>query len=185
MNILLTSAGRRVQVVQYFKKELWGKGNIIATDCDITAPALHFADRYEQAPKIDDPFYFSFLQEMIIKYDVQAVLSLIDPELSLLAAHKEDFNKMNTIAVISDQEVTSLCLDKRLTYEFLKRQGIPCIPTYITLEEVEQALLCKEMSFPIIVKPRRGSASIGVSRVDRMEELEKRISQEDVIVQPC
>ena len=39
-NILILSAGTRDKVVQYFKKELAGRGKVIATDCSLLAPAI-------------------------------------------------------------------------------------------------------------------------------------------------
>ena len=46
MNILILSAGTRNKVVQYFKKALADKGNVIATDCSDIAPAIYDADKY-------------------------------------------------------------------------------------------------------------------------------------------
>src|SRR5699024_12102535 len=58
MNILVTSAGRRVKIIEYFKESLSElNGKVIATDCDMNAPAIHFADNYEIVPRIDDPNY--------------------------------------------------------------------------------------------------------------------------------
>ena len=40
INILILSAGTRNKVVQYFRKELEGKGRVYATDCSELAPAI-------------------------------------------------------------------------------------------------------------------------------------------------
>ena len=44
MNILILSCGTRNKIVQYFKHELNGSGNVIAADCWELAPALYEAD---------------------------------------------------------------------------------------------------------------------------------------------
>ena len=61
MNILITSCGRRTQLIKYFKDEFNGIGNIIVTDCDELAPALYFADRYNKKKKIEHKDYINNL----------------------------------------------------------------------------------------------------------------------------
>ena len=56
-NILILSAGTRNKVVQYFKKELAGKGRVYATDCSSLAPALYEADEAILVPRITEPGY--------------------------------------------------------------------------------------------------------------------------------
>src|SRR5690625_7403065 len=89
MNILVTSAGRRVKVVQYLKDTLNIKnGKVIATDCDLNAPALYFADEYELIPRIDDENYLSSILALCEKHRIDGIISLIDPELEILAMNK-------------------------------------------------------------------------------------------------
>ena len=87
MNILILSAGTRNKIVQYFKKTLEGKGLVIATDCSDIAPALYDADKYYIVPRMIAPEYIDVVLGICKKEGVTGVLSLIDPELSLLAKH--------------------------------------------------------------------------------------------------
>ena len=50
MNILFTCAGRRHYLLQYFKEALKGDGKIIATDMQLSAPALILADEGKSNP---------------------------------------------------------------------------------------------------------------------------------------
>ena len=52
INILILSAGTRNKVVQYFRKELEGKGRVYATDCSELAPAIYEADEAILVPRI-------------------------------------------------------------------------------------------------------------------------------------
>src|SRR5699024_9853109 len=88
LNILILSCGTRNKIIQYFKRELAGKGIVIATDCSKLAPALYEADKYFIVPKIDDEGYLDEIFSICKDNNVKAVLSLIDPELNLLAEHK-------------------------------------------------------------------------------------------------
>ncbi|WP_042374336.1 ATP-grasp domain-containing protein [Neobacillus jeddahensis] len=173
MNILICSAGRRVKLIKYFKVELSKiGGKVVAVDCDATAPALHFADFAEIIPAITDPEYIQQLKQLCQKYKIDAVLSLIDPELSVLAEHKEDFEKENIRLIVSNKEVVDICFDKYRTYQFLNDRSLPGIPTYINFAEILSDIETGFLEFPIIVKPKNGSASIGISIVHSTKELQ-------------
>lgn len=186
MNILICSAGRRVKLVEYFKEELNKKnGKVVAVDCDPTAAALHYADMYEVVPRINHPEYIQHLKKLCDKYKINAILSLIDPELTLLASYKEVFESDGIKVIISDQDVVNICNDKYLTYKFLQDNGLPVVPTYLDIEKVMEDLESKSIDFPLIVKPQNGSASIGIIKVNSIKEL-KRFQEEskEIIIQP-
>lgn len=186
MNILICSAGRRVKLVEYFKEELNKKnGKVVAVDCDPTAAALHYADMYEVVPRINHPEYIQHLKRLCDKYKINAILSLIDPELTLLASYKEVFGSDGIKVIISDQDVVNICNDKYLTYKFLHDNGLPVVPTYVDIEKVMEDLENKSIDFPLIVKPQNGSASIGIIKVNSIKEL-KRFQEEskEIIIQP-
>lgn len=91
MNILILSAGTRNKVVQYFVKTLNGKGTVVATDMSNLAPAIYEADKYYIVPRMTDPGYLDVILDICKKEKITGVLSLIDPELSLLAENREKF----------------------------------------------------------------------------------------------
>lgn len=185
MNLLLTSVGRRVKVVRYFKEAWRGVGQVIAVDCDRTAPALYAADAWEQMPRIDDPAYVDSLLELCRRHRVRAILSLIDPELSVLARRAERFREQGVAVILSSADVVDRCLDKQATHDHLVQHDLPCIPTISAWQDILQALDTGRISFPLMVKPRWGSASLGMRKVADMPELEMIFfSREDLIVQP-
>src|SRR5690554_6333047 len=94
INILITSVGRRTKLLEYFKSELKDEGNIVVTDCNKLAPALYTADKYYIVPKISHPEYINTLKNICQKENISAVLSLIDPELSLLAKYSNEFKEI-------------------------------------------------------------------------------------------
>ena len=91
MNILILSAGTRNKIVQYFKKTVGEDGKVIATDMSKLAPAVYEADKFYQVPRMTDAGYIDIIFDICKKEEVNAVLTLIDPELSLLAKYKENF----------------------------------------------------------------------------------------------
>ena len=119
MNILITSAGTRNKVVQAFRKELAGKGLVIAADLSNDAPALYDADKQVLVPRITAPDYIDCLLSICRKEDVKAVFALIDPELSLLAKNRDRFLEAGVTPIVSSYELCELCLDKYAMYERL------------------------------------------------------------------
>ena len=82
INILILSCGTRNKIVQYFKKELTGRGLVIAADSSYLAPALYEADKHFIVPRITDDGYLNTILTICKENNVKAILSLIDPELS-------------------------------------------------------------------------------------------------------
>lgn len=186
MNILVTSAGRRVKVVQYLKGTINNKGGkVIAVDCDITAPALHFSDEYDLIPRIDDKEYLTSVLAICEKHSIDGVISLIDPELEILARNKDKFDEMGAKLILSGLDMIQYSFDKQETYDYLSELEIATVPTYSHLEEVESLLNTQELIFPLVVKPGKGSASIGIEIVNNKVDLENIFLKEDnLIIQP-
>lgn len=186
MNLLICSAGRRVKLVEYFKEELNKmNGKVIAVDCDPTAPALYAADFYQIVARIDDDNYMKQIKSICRKYKVKGILSLIDPELTILSERKEEFEQEGIKVIISNEETIDICFDKFKTYQYLKNAGIPTIPTYIDIDEVLKEVNRGELQFPLMAKPRKGSASIGNGVIHNREELEiLKDTHHDMVFQP-
>jgi len=105
MNILILSAGTRNKVVQYFVKTLNGKGTVVATDMSNLAPAIYEADKYYIVPRMTDPGYLDVILDICKKEKITGVLSLIDPELSLLAENREKFEAVGTTVIGSSYDL--------------------------------------------------------------------------------
>lgn len=172
LNILILSCGTRNKIVHYFKKELAGRGDVIATDCSDLAPALYEADQYFIVPRMDDANYLDTILSLCKEHKVKAVLSLIDPELSLLAEYKQAFLDIGTIPIISDLEVTEMCFDKYKMYEFLTKNNYKTIRSYIDKERFYRDVELGLINYPVFVKPVKGSASNNINEVVSKEEVE-------------
>lgn len=184
INILLTSAGRRTQLVDYFKKELNGLGKLVVTDYSNLAPSLYLADRAYIVPPITDKAYVDVIADICCKEEIKGLLSLIDPELSLLGRYEKELGKLGVTLFASPYKISELCLDKYAMYEFFIKNGFNCAKTFISLNKFEEAIKIGEISFPVIIKPRYGSASVGVRVVYDLEDLLLAVKKEpDLIIQ--
>lgn len=172
MNIMLTCAGRRNYLVKYFQEALENRGLVFAGDNSAEAPAVQEADEGFVLPPVNQIDYFDKLLHICQQYDVRLLISLNDLELPLIAKERDRFLKIGTIPVISSSEVIETCNDKWATFKFLQSHNIPTVKTYLSLEEARQAVNRGDIAFPLVVKPRWGSASIGIGYAGDDEELE-------------
>jgi carbamoyl-phosphate synthase large subunit len=172
MNILFTCAGRRTYLLKYFKEQLAGDGKIIGADMQMSAPALSAADIKEVVPAVYADDYIDIVLDICKRDHVDLLISLNDLELPILSKSKERFEKIGVTVVVSSPEVIDICFDKYKTAQWIESIGLIAPKTYVSLSTVKEALAKGEIAFPLFLKPRWGSGSIGLETVGDMEELE-------------
>lgn len=179
INILILSAGTRNKIVQYFKNELAEKGNVIATDCSNLAPAIYEADKHYIVPRITDSGYIGVILKICKKENITGVISLIDPELSLISKHRKDFEAAGTTVIESDYDICEKTLNKYDMYLWLSEHGYNCAKTYVDKSKFYQDEKDGKISYPVFVKPVCGSASVAISKVYDKETLECLFAHDD------
>lgn len=172
MNLLILSSGTRNKIVQYFVRELNGQGKVIATDMSNLAPAIYDADKFYIVPKMTDPTYLDVILKICKDEKISGVLSLIDPELSLLAMNKDKFNEIGTTVIGSSYDLCETSLDKYQMYKWLSKHGYHCAKSYMEKEKFYEDINSENITYPVFVKPARGSASIAISKVYDKETIE-------------
>ena len=171
MNILFTCAGRRNYLLNYFRESLNGNGKIIAADMQITAPAMAVADIPVVVPDVYSKDYVDVILEVCKREHVNAIFSLNDLELPVLASERERFDEAGVKLIVSDEKVIDICFDKHKTILFGKQLGIHLPKTFLTLDKAIDDINNDNVRFPLVVKPRWGSASIGIEFPGTMEML--------------
>ena len=151
-NILVLSVGTRNKIIQYFKKELQGKGKVITTDMSRLAPALYEADAFYIVPRMTEPGYIEKILEICRTEKIQGVLSLIDPELSLLAENKDRFAAIGTCVIGSDYEICERSLNKWEMYQWLEAHHYHCAKSYVDKEEFFNDIEKGQAKYPVFVK---------------------------------
>lgn len=184
VNFLILAAGTRNKVVQYFRRTFSGEGRVIATDTSTLAPAIYDADSFYIVSPITAPGYIDGILELCKKEEIRGVLSLIDPELSLLAENEERFAQIGTTVVGSPYQLCEMALDKYQMYQWLLRHHYACAASWMDKEAFFASVERKEVSYPVFVKPARGSASISISMVYDKETIDLLFShEEDLMIQ--
>lgn len=172
MNILFSCAGRRRYLLKYFREELSTNDKIIATDMQSTAPALTEADMVEIVPAVYANDYIEVLKGICSKHNIDAIISLNDLELPILAQNIDVFEKIGTKIIVSPINVIDTCFDKYKTAQFITDIGLNTPKTFISYDDALGALKSEDLKFPVIIKPRWGSGSIGIEIAHDFEDLE-------------
>lgn len=171
INVLILSAGRRVELTNCFKAardRLGIEGKVVAADCSDLAPALYFADEYVIVPRISaGQGYVDAIIDACKKYAVSLIVPTIDTELLLLAEHKEEIeNATGARLLVSDLPVIRICRNKINTQRFFEENDFLVPHLYI-----EKELANGDYQFPLFIKPLDGSSSINAYKVETEEEL--------------
>jgi len=180
------SAGRRGYLVKYFKKAFKNEGLVVAVDTSRYSPALYDADKAVLIPEFfDEKSYLKQLVMICEEYKINGLISLNDKELEILAREASNLQRHGVKVVVSNIKAIDICFDKYKTYQFLVKHKLSAIPTYVDLNIVEDDLKNKKIGFPLIVKPRKGSASVGMSMINSIESLRLTVGgRNDLVIQP-
>jgi carbamoyl-phosphate synthase large subunit len=177
--ILVSSAGRRGALVEIMRRSLANlglAGPILASDVSGYAAAFHLADRGIVVPPQSDPGFVDALLEICEGEGVRLVVPTHDGELPLLAAARDRFAAVGATVSISSPEAVAIGRDKAETHAWLTEQGFPTVRQG-TVSDVLAA--AGSWQWPLIAKPRAGSAGIGVVHCASVADL----PEGDVVVQ--
>jgi len=179
MNILISSAGRRTSLLLAFKDAARKRnGLVIATDADPFAPAPRFADKAFCVPRLDDFRFKEVFFKIIRDNKIKITLPTIDTELSFFSENINEFKKLGCVPLISSCDFIKIANDKWLAFEFFQRKKIQTPKTWLPLMDNFNALEDK-----ILIKPRRGSASIGIKFLNKNEIQMKSLSADEYVIQ--
>lgn len=165
-NILITSAGRRVELVKIWqdsaRRTLGSGAKVYANDLvPYLSAACQVADEHFSICRCTDPSYPSRLLEQCLDREVCLVIPTIDTELQALAEARTTFEAAGVQVVVSDPELVRQCRDKRRTAALFASLSIP----------TPKILDPLQLTFPCFMKPVGGSCSQGIKPIPSAEHL--------------
>ena len=165
MNILITSAGRRVSLVRAFQKELkkvYPQGSVYASDADPTlSAACQVADHYFEVPMLDDLKYMESLLDVCKTNNISLIVSTIDTELLQLSTYKASFKDHGIEILISSSSFIEKCRNKRVIHDFFESKGIRIAKEYTK----------DNFQLPLFIKPIDGSRSVDTYYIINEEDI--------------
>lgn len=181
--IMLSAAGRRVTLLKLIRQSIEQLGfvpRILATDIAHSSAALHFSDISRIVPQYSDPNCLEELIKLCQEFNIRLIVPTIDPDLPFFAEHRERFEAIGTRIMISSLEAIGICNDKKATHEWLVSKKFP------TVRQIDADQLLQgqgDWSYPIFVKPRAGSSSVGAKIIQNLDDLRLTIHNGDYIAQ--
>jgi carbamoyl-phosphate synthase large subunit len=181
--VLLSSAGRRVELLRCLQadlRELGIPGKVVATDASSLTSAGMLADAFELVPRVDDPRYLDALLDVVARHRVELIIPTIDTELAILADVADQLRDRGTTVLSSGSETVRIAADKHETHRFLDKHGLPSPQQWSAVDARERA---DRLPYPVIIKPRQGSSSIGVTRIEDPASLHAGLGNGQQIVE--
>lgn len=124
-----------------------------------------------------EELYKEILNEIMSgKYD--AVFPISDETTSFIMDNYDEISKKVKICAAKPEPFRK-AYNKQITMEMCQLNGIPCPITRMTDEPIEDFL--KRCSFPLAIKPREGTGSVGYHKIDTKEQLMKYIDSGEVV----
>ncbi len=173
MKILFTSAGRRKYLIDYFEQENEFQLELHIGNSDPLCSAFATQNAFKiVTPPICSDEYLPFLLAYCRQYSIDAIISLFDADLPVLAKSRSSFSEVGTRVIVADTGAITACNDKWETVKFLQKCGLKFPATFIDIRDALMGVETGSVVFPLILKPRWGMGSIGLKTARDRNELE-------------
>jgi carbamoyl-phosphate synthase large subunit len=168
VNVLITSASRKVGLVRAFQEALarTGGGKVVAVDSSPLSPALLVADERAIVARGDAAEFLPAIRQLCLRHEVGLLVPTRDEELPIFAADKKVLAAQGTVALVSSPDAVRICQDKRAFVEFCAREGFTTPRTWAAGQRPDAD------AYPVFAKPRHGKGGRGAGLVTTPEELE-------------
>ena len=180
IRVLVTSIGRRGQLIRWLKGEVGEDGRVLGADASYAAPAAYLADEWFHVPPVGTSNYIEVLVDICRRQRCGLLIPTIDPELSFLADAAQLFEQVGTTVLISDPRTISIASNKVRSSAWLHERGFPTPDQQLV---PKNAPWPEDLRFPIFVKPASGSRSVDARRINSRRDMPSLPPGEDMVVE--
>lgn len=167
MNLLITSIGKRVQLIKHLKESF----NVIGVDAGDFNPAKSFVHKFYKIPKANENNYIPSLLEICKKEKINVLIPLFEGEFEVLHNKRKQLENIGVKLLLCNEEILNLCKDKVETYRFFKDSEIS-VPKVYSEEEIEDIIKYGDIDkLPLMMKPKDGMGSQNVFKINNFKEL--------------
>jgi carbamoyl-phosphate synthase large subunit len=176
MNVLFSSVGKRVELVNTFHSALSNlniKTKLFGADLNPEmCPARFVLNDCFKVPAVTADNFISEIIKISLKNEITVIIPTIDTELLVYANHLEELLTHNIQVVLSEIELITSCRDKRKTNRLFKSLNID-VPE-------ERFISCPV--FPIFAKPYDGSLSKDLHVIHTEEDITNEILANEKLI---
>ena len=155
--------------------------HIVGFEASAWAKGAYECDEVYQLPHVTDPAYKSTLLARCQEARLDVLIPGSDTELIVLADASPVLESLGCHVIVSGPECVRTCRDKLVLHDHLVRAGVPFATTRPLNVTRSQAA---ELTYPLMVKPRGGSGSVGAQVLCSPSDWERVRCEGDWIVQP-
>ena len=165
-NILITSAGRRFELVEIWQKAvrsfLGSNSKVIACDMNpFESAACQIADDYFEICSVKEINFVDQLLEICIQKKIKLIIPTIDTELLVLSKVRNIFADHGIKIIVSDERLIRICRDKVKTINLFLELGLKSPKVYQK----------NNIIYPAFLKPIDGSSSKGIKKLNSSGDL--------------
>lgn len=185
-NFLITSAGKRCQLIDCFRRDAAELGldiKIFAVDLNPSmSPACQIADKSVEVPRCTEPSYTDSILQFCSDNEIKLVVPTIDTELQVFSRNLECFQEIGCLLALSKPEAVKLSQNKFATSETAAKLGISIPASSMMLDFAPNDL---KWTYPLIFKPNSGSNSQGLAWAESPDSLPALDTPQNYLVQDC
>jgi carbamoyl-phosphate synthase large subunit len=157
---------------------------VIAACVNSLSFGLYTVDKAYISPPARDPAFTDWLIRVCREEQVHAVLSGVEPVLTVLADQAEKIHaETGALCIVSPASCLAVGNDKLLTSQWLKDNGFASPKTADSADSERVDELLRACGYPLIAKPRWGKGAHGVFRVHGDEELQSAKAKKAYVIQ--
>lgn len=174
VNILFLGGAKRVSLAEHLIKAGQQRGtqiHIFSYELNREVPIASVGEVIV-GRKWKDASLYEDLSAVIRQRDIHIVLPFVDPAIEVASQLKSLFPEV--FIPCSSAELCRIMFDKQLSNEWFINQGVPVPQSYATDGEI---------LFPVIMKPRVGSASKGIKVLYNEEDFREVAHPETYLIQ--
>lgn len=166
--LLLTSIGRRVELINHLKKTF----RVIGVDCNDMNAGRYFVDEFYKILKVNEQGYIDELTQICSEEKVKVVVPLFEGEFDILDRHRKEINRTGAYLLLSCGRILDICKNKEKTYEYFKSTEIN-MPRVYSDNDINEIISNKDMKkLPLFIKPKDGMGSSNTFKIRNIRELE-------------
>lgn len=175
VNVLITGMGGPLAISIFKALKLSRiKTSVLGTDAYPLSIGLFRADKSYIVPKASDneEKYLKRMEKICVQEGVDIVFLGSETEIELLSRYGCQFmNKTHSYVVVNEYDIIDITMDKWKLNETLRKYGIECPASILPSDNDALDDFVQRYGFPLILKPRHSSGSLGLFRISNKKEL--------------
>ncbi len=176
--LVLDGSGRQTLTMVHGLKDIGCKVSVI---CYAKSDICNHSKLPDEKIIYSKPLYTEEYHQFILnllasqKYDV--IMPIGDASTEFVTSHEDEFKQYVKLACAS-RDAFEKASNKQYVLETAIRLGIPCSNTRMEGQDINDYL--KSAKFPIIIKPRKGTGSMGFHKLDTEADFWKIVKEGNI-----